>query len=289
MKYEGDIYRPPSEAGSLIIQVTIGCAHNKCTFCHSFKEKKFRVRTMKEIFADLEEMGRMYRNYSLRIFLADGDALVLSSEKLLQIFDKIHKEFPYVERITVYGTAKDVIRKTEEELIALRDAGMEMVYMGGESGDPEVLRRVKKGSTVEEMVEAAQKLKRCGIKLSLTLISGLGGRERLKEHALLTAQMITKMKPEYVGFLTLMLAEPAPIIEEFKNGTMELLTPDEVLTEMRIFLENVDSEGTVFRTNHASNYVALRGNLNRDIKKMLRQLDEAEKRQAYRAEKNRRL
>lgn len=289
MKYEGIVYRPPSEARSLIIQVTIGCAHNGCTFCTMYKEKKFHIRSKESIFQDLEEMASLYGDYPLRIFLADGDALALSTGMLLDILSEIHRLFSKVQRVTVYGTALDVIRKTDEELAALKKAGLAMVYMGAESGDIDILKRIHKGITREQMIEAGEKLHRVGIKLSLTLISGLGGRKYLQEHAKESAWLVSRMKPEYLGFLTLMLDESAPIMEEIRNGDMELLSPEDVVQEMRIFLENVDSEGTVFRSNHASNYITLKGTLNRDIPKMLEYLDDAEQRQRFRSERSRRL
>lgn len=289
MKYEGIVYRPPSEARSLIIQVTIGCAHNECTFCTMYKEKKFHIRTKESIFQDLEEMAALYGDYPLRIFLADGDALALSTGMLLDILSKICRLFSKVQRVTVYGTALDVIRKTDEELAALKKAGLAMVYMGAESGDIDTLKRIHKGITREQMIEAGEKLRKAGIELSLTLISGLGGKKYLEEHAKESAWLVSRMKPEYLGFLTLMLDESAPIMEEIRNGDMELLSPEDVVQEMRIFLENVDSQGTVFRSNHASNYITLKGTLNQDIPKMLDYLDDVEHSQRFRLEQSRRL
>lgn len=289
MRYEGIVYRPPSEARSLIIQVTIGCAHNTCTFCTMYKEKKFRVRSLDEIFADLDDASRAYGNQIRRIFLADGDALVLENEKLLRILGYIQEKFPNAERVTSYATAQDVLRKSVEELRALRDAGLHMVYMGAESGDEEILKKIRKDVTCAEMTAAAERLKKAGIALSVTFISGLGGRARRDEHALASARLVSAMKPEYVGFLTLMLEEPAPILEEIRSGQLELLRPEDVLEEMRIFLKHVDSEETVFRSNHASNYIVLKGTLNRDIPDMLAYLDEVEKRQNYRPESARLL
>lgn len=178
MRYEGMIYRPPSEARSLILQVTVGCAHNSCTFCSMYKEKRFHVRKKEEIFRDLDEASEKYGDLPLRVFLADGDAMVLPAKELLEILSHIRKKFPYVERVTSYGTAQDILQKTSGELAALRSAGLEMIYLGAESGDDEVLRSVHKGVTVDELTEAGRKLKESGIALSLTLISGLGGRAR---------------------------------------------------------------------------------------------------------------
>ncbi|MCQ2500003.1 MAG: radical SAM protein [Lachnospiraceae bacterium] len=289
MEYEGMVYRPPSEARSLIIQVTIGCAHNKCTFCTMYKEKQFRVRKMQDIFRDLDEMAGYYGDMPLRIFLADGDALVLSNEKLLAILDHINEKFSKVQRITSYATAKDVLRKSVDELKALKAKGLDMVYVGAESGDPEILKAVKKDVTCEELIEASKKLKAAGIDLSLTLISGLGGRARRDEHAIRSAELVTAIKPEYLGFLTLMLEEPAEILEPIRKGEFELLRPEDIVEEMRLFLEHVDSEGTVFRANHASNYIILKGNLNRDIPSMLAYLEEVEQGKRFRAERYRRL
>ncbi len=289
MRYEGMVYRPPSEARSLIIQLTIGCAHNNCTFCTMYKDKQFRVRKLSEIKEDFAEARRRYGNQRLRIFLADGDALVMKTEDLLEIIGYAKECFPKAERISSYGTPRDVLHKSEEELCALRAAGLELIYMGAESGDAIVLEQIHKGVTRQEIIEAGQKLKRCGIGSSITLISGLGGKERLTEHAIQSADLISQIKPEYVGFLTLMLEEPASILNTIRNGELTLLEPEDVLEEMRLFLQNVDSEGTVFRSNHASNYIVLRGNLNQDIPAMLEYLDQVKERHQYRPEHYRAL
>lgn len=289
MRYEGDVYRPPSEARSLIIQVTIGCSNNSCTFCTMYKNKKFRVRSREEIFADLDEMAERYGQLPLRIFLADGDALILKTTDLLDILSHIRLRFPFCERVTAYATARDILGKSEEEFRLLQKEGLSMVYVGAESGDPVILKQVHKNVTTDQMRKAAEKLKRCGITLSLTLISGLGGRERLREHALASAQLVSDMKPEYLGFLTLMLDEGAPLLSDIRAGRMTLLSPDDVMEEMRLFLGHVDAEGTVFRSNHASNYLSLRGTLNRDIPAMLARVEEAEKNRIYKSERYRAL
>ena len=256
MNYDGMIYRPPSEAYSLILQVTVGCAHNHCTFCTMYKEKSFHVKPLREVEEDLKEARSYYGNRSLRIFLADGDALVLSQEKLCTI---------------------------------LRQLGLDMIYLGAESGSPEILEHIHKGVTVEEYVRAAERLRGTGIRLSVTLISGLGGQKMLEEHAVASAKLITAMKPDYLGFLTLLLEPGAPMLQEVKAGTMQLLTPAQVLEEMELFLTHVDSEGTVFRSNHASNYISLAGNLNRDIPAMLEKIQKSRERDAFKNESMRRL
>ena len=252
MQYEGDVYRPPSEARSLIIQVTIGCSHNTCTFCHMYTGKQFRIRKREEILRDLEECSIEYG--------------------------------PYVERVTAYGTASDVLRKSEEELTALAKAGLEMVYLGAESGDDEILRQIQKGQTAAELIEAGRKLKRCGIKTSVTLISGLGGPDGMEKHALGSAKLINEMNPEYAAILSLQLREDSPMAREVLRGERQLLTADQTVEETEIFLRAIDSPGTVFRSNHASNFVALAGVFNQDIPLMLQQLEEAKAKQRYRPE-----
>ena len=288
MRYEGLVYRP-SEARSLIVQVTIGCAHNKCTFCTMYKDKQFRVRKKEEVLEDFQMAYDTYGDRIRRIFLADGDALIVRTPDLLDILNFIREKFPSTERVTSYGTPGDILRKSEEELKSLARAGLDMVYMGAESGDAVTLERINKGVTREEIIEAGQKLRRCGIRSSITLISGLGGRERKREHAVESAKLISAIKPDYVGFLTLMLDESTEIYRQIQAGEMELLTPEEVVEEMRLFLTNVDSQGTMFRANHASNYVILKGNLNEDIEEMLQRLDEVEKAGKYRPERVRGL
>ncbi|MCI8992741.1 MAG: B12-binding domain-containing radical SAM protein [Eubacterium sp.] len=289
MRYEGTVYRPPSEARSLIVQATVGCAHNRCTFCTMYKDKKFYVRDTADILADFEEAARMYVGRISRIFLADGDALGVDTSKLLEILSFIKEKFPNVERVSAYGTPKDVLKKEESELTALKDAGLKMIYMGAESGDDEVLRQVAKGVTAAEIAKAGQKLKRCGLLVSVTFISGLGGKARLAEHARESARLVSQMNPDYVGFLTLMLEEGAPILKRIRSGELELLRPEDILEEMTLFLQETDSPGTVFRSNHASNYIMLKGTLNQDREAMLQQLEHLRESRRFRPENARML
>ena len=284
MQYEGDVYRPPSEARSLIIQVTIGCSHNTCTFCHMYTGKQFRIRKREEILRDLEECSIEYGRYVRWVFFADGDALIVKTPLLLELLAYVKDHFPYVERVTAYGTASDVLRKSEEELTALAKAGLEMVYLGAESGDDEILRQIQKGQTAAELIEAGRKLKRCGIKTSVTLISGLGGPDGMEKHALESAKLINEMNPEYAAILSLQLREDSPMAREVLRGERQLLTADQTVEETEIFLRAIDSPGTVFRSNHASNFVALAGVFNQDIPLMLQQLEEAKAKQRYRPE-----
>ena len=289
MVYEGSVYRPPSEARSFILQVTIGCARNECTFCTMYKDKKFRIRKMDEIVADIYDVYNQVGDHIRRIFLADGDALIIPTPQLLEILRILRETFPSAERITSYGAPRDVLGKSLEELKLLHEAGLEMIYMGLESGNEEVLRRVKKAATVDEVVEAGLRLKAAGIQTSVTLISGLGGRELFREHAIDSAKAISEMKPDYVGFLTLMIEPGAPMLEDLMAGKIELLTPDEVVDEMELFLSNVDSEGSVFRANHASNYMLLKGNLNEDVPMMLEQIHAIREQGRFRKERWRAL
>ena len=277
MRYEGMIYRPPSEAYSLLVQVTIGCSHNSCTFCSMYIDKQFRVRDEAEVFKDLEEARAMY-SYVDRVFLCDGDALCLSTDRLVRILDKIYTLFPECERVNVYGNTIDVLAKTPEELSMLAEHGMKMVYLGAESGDPAVLKAIRKGSTREEIIAAVQTLESSGIKTSVTFISGLAGKAGWRDHAVNTGTMITEMGASYVALLTLMLDPRTEIARQIQEGTFELLPPEEVVAETYLMLENADPvKPCVFRSNHASNYLSLRGNLPDDKERMLAQLRNAMK------------
>ncbi len=285
MRYEGTVYRPPSEASSLIIQLTIGCARNTCTFCAMYKDKTFRVRDLQEVVEDLEMARKYYQRIKVRrIFLADGDALIVKTQDLLYILNKCKEYFPEVERISVYGAPKDIIHKTPEELKQLKDAGLDMVYMGLESGDDQVLKEVKKGVTAAEMIEAGQKVRAAGMVLSMTIISGLGGKKLMREHALNSAKVISAIKPEFVGFLTLLIEPGTPMYEQYRAGELDLLSPEEVLDETQLFIENVDAEGTVFRANHASNYIPLAGTLNAEKQIILEQIKRSKEQSSYRPE-----
>ena len=272
MRYVGDIYRPPSEAYSLLVQVTIGCSHNKCTFCNMYKAKQFKVRKPEEVLEDLA-WARSHYNRVERIFLCDGDALCLANHKLLVILDYIKENFPECERVTTYGRATDALRKTDEELRELRDHGLEMVYIGAESGSQKILDRVKKGETREELILGVHKLENAGIKTSVTFISGLAGPDDWEEHAIETGKMIAEMNASYVSLLTLMLQPPAPLLDDYREGKFKLLTPEEVLAETCLMLQYArPSKPCVFRSNHASNYVSLRGNLPMDNESMIKSL-----------------
>lgn len=269
MRYIGDIYRPPSEAYSLLVQVTIGCSHNKCTFCNMFKAKQFKVRKIEEVLEDLQWARDHYKKVE-RIFLCDGDALCLANHKLLTILSFIRDKFPECERVTTYGRATDILRKSDEELRELKENGLEMVYIGAESGSQKILDMVNKGETREQLIEGVQKLEAAGIMASVTFINGLAGPELWEEHAVETGTMISEMNASYVSLLTLMLEPPAPLLEDYRQGKFKLLTPEEVLAETCLMLKHArPSKPCVFRSNHASNYVSLRGNLPFDNERMI--------------------
>jgi radical SAM superfamily enzyme YgiQ (UPF0313 family) len=275
MQYIGSVYRPPSEAYSLIVQVTLGCAHNACTFCGMFKDKSFSLRREEDILQDFEEARRVYRRVE-RIFLADGDALVLKTDKLLRILDKIRALFPECARVGIYGSPQDVLRKTREELVSLREAGLGIVYIGAESGSDRVLTDIKKGVTRAEIIESIEKTEDAGIPASVTFISGLAGREGWEEHAIECGTMISLASPSYIGLLTLIVEPPAPLYEDLRAGRFALLTSREVVAETRLMLEHTEvRRDCVFRSNHASNYVSLRGTLPRDKARMLALLEAA--------------
>lgn len=274
MRYEGTVYRPPSEAMSFILQATIGCSHNDCTFCSMYKDKQFRIRKMSEILEDIYQARSLYPRVK-KIFIADGDALIIKTRDLLEIVKELKNVFPEVESIGIYSSPKSVHIKTLEELKELKDAGIRIAYLGLESGSDNILQLVNKGDDAEGIIEAGLKLKQAGILLSLTVISGLGGKELWKEHALETAKALNKINPNYLGLLTLMLEPGTPLYETYSKGEFEILNPIEIAEETLLLLENLDSEGTIFRSNHASNYVSLKGTLNKDKEKMIMELKEA--------------
>ena len=283
MRYEGRVFRPPSEAYSLIVQVTVGCSHNKCTFCDMYKEKRFHLRKLEDVLEDFNIARRQYR-YIERVFLADGDALIRKTEDLAVILKHIRKVIPECQRVTSYGSPKSILTKSPEDLALLHSLGLEMIYLGLESGNEQVLKHINKGVTVEDIVRAGQMVKDAGMQLSVTAISGLGGTEMWKEHAIDTAKTFSRMKPDYIGLLTLMFEGDVPLRRECEEGKFHLLTAPQVAKETLLMLEHIDSEGSVFRSNHASNYLTLKGTLNRDREAMCEQIRTALERGGYKKE-----
>lgn len=267
MRYEGIVIRPPSEAGSLILQVTLGCSHNKCTFCPTYKTKKFRVRDLEEIKADIDE-ARTFGKIE-RVFLADGDALILPQRMLLPILEYLNESIEGLERIGIYGNTKSVLKKKPEELKELSNLGLGIIYLGLESGDPDVLLKVKKGVDTEKMIRAAGLVKEAGILLSVTVLLGLGGVPGSRRHAEESGRVLSEMDPDYIGALTLMLVRGTPLFEEYQRGDFSLPDPMGMLRELKILLENINVTDCLFTSNHASNYLPLRVRLPKEKEEAL--------------------
>jgi len=271
--YDLPLFRPPSEAKSLIVQATIGCSHNKCTFCGMYKMKKFRIKSFEEIKKDIDLLRNFYGDVE-RIFIADGNALCMETEDLLRSIKYARSVFPSLKRVSIYATPMDLLNKSLDELRTLRKEGLTLIYLGIESGDDKVLKDVRKGATSEEIIEAGKKAIKAGMTLSTTAILGLGGKERSLEHAKGTARVLNEIKPQYTAFLTLMIVEKTPLYFKVLRGEFNPLSQVELLRELRIIVEELDYK-TVFRTNHASNYLPLKGDLPEDKEKILRVIDYA--------------
>jgi radical SAM superfamily enzyme YgiQ (UPF0313 family) len=263
-EYEGTIWRPPSEADSLILQATVGCSHNACTFCVSYKDRAFKVRGAERIQRDLAHLTRTQKLSVRRVFLADGNALTIRTDEMLNVLHILRSQLPNLERVGSYGYAKDVRNKSIDELKQLREAGLGIVYFGLETGDDDILRLVRKGVDCEENVAACKKIRSAGIPLSITIILGLGGESMSEQHAMSTAGALNRIDPEYVGALTLMIPEGTPLHEITARGEFQPMSPFAILRELRLLVENLDLTECIFRTNHASNYLAVGGTLNRD-------------------------
>ena len=274
MRYKGKVYRPPSEAYSLIVQVTYGCSHNRCAFCDMYDDKNFGMRPLDEIYEDFRMARQAYRHVQ-RVFLADGDALMRRTSDLVSILDLIYGLFPECERVTSYASPGSIHAKSEDDLRLLRSKGLTMLYMGLESGCDAVLEKMTRGHTVAAIVEAGQKVRRCGFALSVTAISGLGSKELLRDHAIGTAQALSQMNPEYIGLLTLMVEPGTPMYDWVRKGEFTLLDSRQVLEETALLVAQLDCEGAVFRMNHASNYLTLKGTLKEDKQARLQRIHSA--------------
>ena len=274
MHYSGSVYRPPSEAHSLIVQCTLGCSHNRCAFCIMYKEKTFSINPLDQVLGDLAE-ARAYYPRIERIFLADGDALILPMDYLLAVLDDIRETFPECERVSAYASTKALMKKTDAELQTLREHGLALVYVGLETGLEPLLKKYDKGVTVEEIIEHSLRAKAAGMGLSITAINGMGGREQSEEHAVATAEALSRIKADYVAMLTLRVYSGTPLHDWIERGELTMLGPKELAAENRIILQHIDSEGSIFRSNHASNYLPLKGTLNRDRNELIAQIDKA--------------
>ncbi len=271
INYNEPLFRPPSEAYSLIFQVTLGCSWNKCAFCEMYTSKKFKVRKQEEIFNEIKEVAAITQDIR-KIFLADANAMVLSSGKLLEILNELNNNFPKISRVSAYALPKDISSKTDEELSELRKAGLKLIYVGIESGDDEVLKSVNKGETFNSTVDGLLKAKKAGIKSSVMILNGLGGKKYSKQHAENSAKIINVIQPEFVS--TLVLSYPFGIAHFKKryNSDFIPLNKLELIEEMEIFLKNLNLENSIFRSDHASNYLVLKGILNRDKETLLKNI-----------------
>ncbi|AET70933.1 Fe-S oxidoreductase [Desulfosporosinus orientis DSM 765] len=272
MFYEGTIYRPPSEAKSLILQISVGCKHNACTFCTMYKDKKFRIKSRAEI-TEIINAARDQDSGTERIFLADGDAIAVDTPLLIEILDRLYNTFPQLKRVGIYGGPKDILAKSPKELADLKEHGLHIVYLGVESGNEEILQAVCKGVTADQMIAAGQKVKASGLTLSCTIIIGLGGKTLSQAHAMDTARVVSEIDPEYLGALTLMLEPDAPLAQAIREGSFQLLNPFESLIELRTLLAALNVSHCVFRSNHASNYLPLRATLPEDRRELLETMD----------------
>ncbi len=271
MRYVGAVYRPPSEAHSLIIQATLGCNHNKCTFCGSYRDKPFAIRSLEEIREDLAEAR--YMGPVDRVFLADGDALCIPQKRLVEILQSVNEALPSVERIGIYANAKNILRKSVEDLKALRALKLGILYLGVETGDSELLGKICKGATYEQLVEAAQRVKSAGITLSVTVLLGIGGIADSEKHARATAKILTDMDPDYVGALSVILVPGTPLHDDYVEGKFQVPDPFSLINELRIMIAESSFSNCVFRSNHASNYLPVKATLPHDKDRIVQAID----------------
>jgi radical SAM superfamily enzyme YgiQ (UPF0313 family) len=272
MKYEGLIIRPPSEAYSLLLQVTTGCSHNKCTFCPTYRDKKFRIKSREEILEDLEEASHFRR--VKRVFLCDGDALIIPQPRLLDILALIRRHLPGIERVSTYANAKSILRKTAKDLLALKEAGLKMVYLGVETGSAALLEKIHKGVGVEQMVDAGRRIKNSGILLSVTVLLGIGGRAHSIEHATETAKILTRIDPDFTGALTVMVVPGTPLYEDMQAGRFQLPDSFGFLTELGTMIARSQFTDCFFTSNHASNYLPIRARLPQEKEETVRMIQE---------------
>lgn len=275
MRYEGNIFRPPGEWKSYLLQCTIGCSYNKCTFCGMYKDKSFRVRPLKDILEDVD-MAKAYYGDVKRVFLCDGDAIIMRQDELLAILEKLYQSFPSLEKVTTYAGPKSTMTKTPEQLRELRQAGLVRTYLGVESGSDEVLKTTNKGVTAQEMLEAGLRLTEAGFDLWDIILIGLAGPgEASTRHAIQTAELINKMKPRHLSAMTYMVADGTPMAEDVHARRFQVLSPDETLREIRTLIEHLETGPLHFTSNHASNYLPLKGTLPDDKEHLLSLIDAA--------------
>jgi radical SAM superfamily enzyme YgiQ (UPF0313 family) len=275
LRYEGTVYRPPSEAHSLLIQATIGCPHNKCTFCTMYKDTRFRLRPVHEIKEDLD-MARDYYGEGIHsLFFPDGNTIIMKTDQLEEIFLYARQLFPKLQRITVYGSARFVNKKSLEDLQRLKAAGLTRVHTGMESGDDVTLEKIKKGVTSAEIIEAGLKLKQAGIQTSEYYLVGIGGLERTREHVLESARVLSAISPDFIRLRTFVPVPNTPLYEDYRQGRFQLLSPHQALQEVRLLVENLECDNSILLSDHVSNYWDVQGIIPRDRQEMLAQIDYA--------------
>ncbi|MFC2111533.1 radical SAM protein, partial [Bacteroidota bacterium] len=258
ISYDEPLFRPPSEGNSSIIQITLGCSWNKCAFCEMYSTKKFKVRKEEDVFKDIETLARV-NPLSRKVFLADGNAMVLSTNKLLRILEKVNSSFPKVNRISAYALPGDIIPKSHEELKELREAGLKLIYVGIESGDDELLKIINKNETFNTTVEGLNKSKAAGIESSVMILMGLGGKEYSEQHAINSAKVLNETQPHFASTLVLSFPFGEEHYNKKFNGNYVSMSTLDLLKEMEVFLKNTELESTIFRSDHASNYLILKG------------------------------
>lgn len=273
--YDTPVFRPPSEARSFILRVTRGCAHNKCTYCNMYRGVPFQILSDEEISRQIALAVHYGKESVRRVFLADGDALVLPTAKLLKILQALRENFPKLQRVASYAAPKDILRKSEEELRQLKEAGLQLLYYGMETGDDITLKAVNKGVNADEAIEAGRRVTASGMKLSLMVILGLAGKEGSQRHALETAKAINIIQPTMLSALCLMLYRGSELLDQFENGEFNPLSPQGLMEELYLMMQNIDlpqDKHCLFRSNHVSNYVQLAGTLPKDKDRLLREI-----------------
>ncbi len=273
MRYHGAVIRPPSEASSLILQVTYGCSNDSCDFCSTYLDKPFAVRPPEEVVEDVVGLPENVKRRTRRVFLADGDALALSRRRMVEVLDLLRRELPSLERVACYANAQNLLKKSPDDLAAIRAAGLELLYLGLESGDDETLAAIHKGVTAAQQVEACRKAKAAGFELSITAILGLAGEERSLRHARATGDALSAIDPEYIGVLSLMVEPGTALAARVASGEFAVPAPLTMLRELREIIANTDVTDALFRSNHASNYLPVGGRLPQDKEGMVRALD----------------
>ena len=274
MHYEGNVIRPPSEADSILLQATVGCSHNRCTFCGAYKGERFKIKPDEMIMADLDFAARYCRRQH-RVFICDGDGLIIPQKRLLAILKRIARKLPWVTRVGIYANAKSIGMKSDEELRTLRENGLGIAYMGLETGDDVTLKAVCKGASADKMTRMGKRIRQAGIKLSITVLLGLAGRQRSDVHARETGRVLSAIDPEFVGALSLMLIPGTPLYADVKAGRFQLIEPDEMLRELRGMIAHTDLSGGLFHANHASNYLPIRARLPEEKEATLKLIDAA--------------